>query len=57
MRAALRGFLRSADGIPIIAAGQSIDLAAGVEASGQIRGNTKWGADSTAVIRGYRIGK
>jgi hypothetical protein len=56
MRAALSGFLRDASGRPIIAVGQSIDLAAGVEASGLVRGNTRWSADSTAVIRGYRIG-
>ena len=32
-------------------------LAAGVEASGQVRGNTRWSADSTAVVRGYVIGQ
>lgn len=57
MRAALTGFLRTANGDPILAPGQRIDLAAGVEASGKIHGNTKWGADSTAVIHGYSIGK
>jgi hypothetical protein len=57
MRAAMSGFLRNADGKPIIAAGQRIDLAAGVEASGQARGNSKWGADSTVILRGYSIAK
>jgi hypothetical protein len=41
----------------LIAPGQSIDLAAGVEASGQAAGNTAWGADSTAVVYGYQVGK
>ena len=57
MRASLHGFLQGANGASIIAAGQRIDLAAGVEASGLIRGHTRWSADSTAVIRGYRIAK
>ncbi len=57
MRAALSGFLQNADGKPIIAPGQRIDLAAGVEASGQARGNSKWGADSTVILRGYLIAK
>jgi hypothetical protein len=57
MRAELSGFLAKANGEPIIAAGQRIDLAAGVEASGQIRGNSKWSADSTAILRAYTIAK
>jgi hypothetical protein len=57
MRALMSGFLVQGNGEPIIAAGRSIDLAAGVEASGRIRGNTKWGADSTAILRGYSISK
>jgi hypothetical protein len=56
MRAALAGFLQDGHGKPILQAGQRIDLAAGVEASGQIHGSQKWGADSTAVARGYLIG-
>ncbi len=57
MRAALSGFLRDKQGKPLIAPGQRIDLAAGVEASGQAAGNTAWGADSTAVVYGYEVGK
>jgi hypothetical protein len=57
MRAALQGFLQDLSGAPIIAAGQRIDLAAGVEAAGLIRGHSRWGADSTAAIRGYSIAK
>ena len=57
MRAALSGFLRDKQGNPVIAPGQRIDLAAGVEASGQAAGNTAWGADSTAVVYGYEVGK
>jgi hypothetical protein len=57
MRALMSGFLAKANGEPVIAAGQRIDLAAGVEASGQVRGNSKWGADSTAILRGYSIAK
>jgi hypothetical protein len=55
MRAALSGFLKDAHGKPLVAVGQSIDLAAGVEASGGAAGNTAWGADSTAIIYGYRL--
>jgi hypothetical protein len=55
MRAALSGFLQNKDGKPIVAPGQRIDLAAGVETSGRIRGNTRWSADSTAPIRGYLV--
>jgi hypothetical protein len=55
MRTALDGFLQNEQGEPIVAVGQRIDLALGVEASGEIHGNTKWGADSTSPIRGYEI--
>jgi hypothetical protein len=55
MRAALSGFLEDASGKPIIAPSQRIDLAVGVEAAGKIRGHAQWGADSTAVIRGYLV--
>ena len=55
MRAALSGFLQDKAGKPIVAPGQRIDLAAGVEASGRIRGNSRWSADSTVPIRGYVI--
>lgn len=51
----LEGFLRDLSGKPIIAAGQRIDLAVGMEASGRVRGNRRWGADSTAPIYGYCI--
>lgn len=56
MRTELAGFLVDANGKPLIAAGQTVDLAAGVEASGAAAGNTAWGADSTAIIYGYKIG-
>ena len=55
MRASLAGFLENAAGKPIIAVGQRIDLAVGVESSGEVHGNTHWGADSTAPLRGYLI--
>jgi hypothetical protein len=57
MRAALAGFLQDSNGAPIIAAGRRIDLAAGVEAAGLIRGHTRWSADNTAVVRGYSIAR
>ena len=57
MRAALSGFLKDASGKPVIAVGQSIDLAAGVEASGDAAGDSRWGADSTVVLRGYTVAK
>jgi hypothetical protein len=56
MRTELAGFLVDANGKPLIAAGQAVDLAAGVEASGAAAGNAAWGADSTAIIYGYKIG-
>jgi hypothetical protein len=55
MCAALAGFLRDKQGKPLISAGQRIDLAAGVEASGEAAGNSAWGADSTAVVYGYKV--
>jgi hypothetical protein len=55
MRVEMSGFLKDAAGKPIIAPGQSIDLAAGVEASGESDGQSKWSADSTAVWHGYAI--
>jgi hypothetical protein len=57
MRAPLAGFLRDRQGKPLMSPGQRIDLAAGVEASGEAAGNSAWGADSTAVVRGYKIGE
>ncbi len=57
MRVAMTGFLKTRGGKSVVAPGQRIDLAAGVEASGQIHGHSKWSADSTAVVRGYYIAK
>jgi hypothetical protein len=51
----MTGLLKDAAGKPVIAPGQSIDLAAGVEASGESDGQSKWSADSTAVWHGYAI--
>ncbi|UCH35209.1 MAG: hypothetical protein JSV65_02330 [Armatimonadota bacterium] len=55
MRAELAGFLHDSSGKLIIGPGQRIDLAVGVEASGAVQGNERWGADSTAPIYGYRV--
>jgi hypothetical protein len=56
MSVELAGFLRDQSGKQIIAPGQSIDLAAGAEASRGAWGNRgEWGADSTAPIYGYYI--
>jgi hypothetical protein len=57
MRAAMSGFLQDKSGKPTVAPAQRIDLAAGVETSGRIHGNSKWSADSTVPIRGYLIGE
>jgi hypothetical protein len=57
MRVALEGFLQDQQGQPIISPGQRIDLAVGVEASGQARGNERWSADNSAVIRSYQVGQ
>ena len=51
----LTGFLRDRAGKLIIAPGQRIDLAVGVESSARVHGNTRWAADSTAVIHGYYL--
>jgi len=56
LRVELAGFLRDQAGRQVIAPGQRIDLAVGMEASAQVRGNTRWSADSTAPVRGYRVG-
>jgi hypothetical protein len=51
-----RGFLKDASGRPILAPGQTIDLAAGMECDSKAYvGKSRWAADSTPAIRGYRI--
>ena len=55
MSVELAGFLRDPSGRQVIAPGQRIDAAVGAEASGEARGNDRWGADSTAAIAGYYI--
>jgi hypothetical protein len=51
------GFLKDAAGRPIVGPGQTIDLAAGMESDSKAYpGKTRWGADSTPPIRGYRLG-
>jgi hypothetical protein len=50
------GFLKGADGRPTVEVGQTIDLAVGMETDSKAYpGKTRWGADSTAAIRGYKL--
>lgn len=52
------GFLKDRQGKPILAPGQTIDVAAGMESDSKLYpGKTRWGADSTRPIRGYRLEK
>ncbi|MBX7165013.1 MAG: hypothetical protein K1X74_01570 [Pirellulales bacterium] len=51
-----KGFLKDADGRPILGPGQTIDLAAGMESDSQhLPGKTRWGADSTRAIRAHSL--
>ena len=52
----LNGFLKDRDGRPTVALGQTIDVAAGMECDSKAYpGKTRWSADSTKPIRGYRL--
>lgn len=52
----LKGFLKDPQGKPTIRVGQTIDVAAGMESDSKFYpGKTRWGADSTAAIRGYKL--
>ncbi|HUF62090.1 MAG TPA: hypothetical protein VMN36_08440 [Verrucomicrobiales bacterium] len=53
MRVAMAGFLQADSGQPVMAVGQRIDLAVGVEASSDFYGAKEWGADSSAVVYGH----
>jgi hypothetical protein len=53
---ALAGFLKDRDGRPTVALGQMIDVAAGMECDSKAYpGKSRWAADSTKPIRGYRL--
>jgi hypothetical protein len=50
------GFLKDPSGRPTLQLGQTIDLAAGMECDSKAYpGKTKWAADSSPVIRGYKL--
>ncbi len=50
------GFLRDPSGRPTVSPGQSLDLAAGMECDSKAYpGKTRWAADSTPILRGYRL--
>lgn len=52
----LKGFLKNAQGQPTLGLGQSIDVAAGMECSGRKPSrDSRWAADSTPAIRGYKL--
>ena len=53
---AFTGFLKDSAGRPTVKLGQTIDLAAGMECDSKAYlGKTRWAADSTTPIRGYRL--
>lgn len=50
------GFLKDKGGRPILGVGKTIDVAAGMECDGKAYpGKTRWAADSTPILRGYRL--
>jgi hypothetical protein len=52
----LTGFLKDPDGRSTVGPGQTIDIAAGMECDSKAYvGKTKWAADSTRAIRGYKL--
>ncbi len=52
----LAGFLKDPEGKPTLQVGQTIDVAAGMEGDSKLYpGKTRWGADNTRPIRGYRL--
>lgn len=52
------GFLKNRQGQPTLRPGQTIDIAAGMECDSKAYvGKTRWAADSTPAIRGYRLDK
>jgi hypothetical protein len=52
----LAGFLKDSSGKPTVQVGQTIDIAAGMEGDCKLYpGKTRWGADNTQPIRGYRL--
>jgi hypothetical protein len=56
IKSTFTGFLKGRDGFPTVALGQSITVAAGMECDSKAYvGKTKWAADSTIAIRGYRL--
>jgi len=53
---AFTGFLKDAGGRPTLEIGRTIDLAVGMECDSKAYpGKTRWAADSTIAIRGYRL--
>jgi hypothetical protein len=53
---AYTGFLKDSAGRPTLKLGQTIDLAAGMECDSKAYlAKTRWAADSTIAIRGYRL--
>jgi hypothetical protein len=53
---AFTGFLKDSEGRPTLKLGQTIDLAAGMECDSKAYlGKTRWAADSSIAIRGYRL--
>jgi hypothetical protein len=52
----LAGFLKDPQGKPTLSLGQSIDVAAGMECDSKAYpGKSRWAADSTIAIRGYKL--
>lgn len=52
------GFLKNPDGQPTVQLGQTIDLAIGMECDSKAYvGKSAWGADSTPILRGYKLSR
>lgn len=55
VRAEMKGFLKDVEGNSLMQIGKIIDIAVGVEGSSDHYNSGNWGADSSAVIYGYKI--
>lgn len=56
MKAPFRGFMRNADGRPIIKRGRTIDVSFSLEASGELAPGGQWASDTAEPFR-YTIGR
>lgn len=55
MKAPFRGFMRDADGEPIVALGKTIDISFSLEASGELAPGDEWASDTADPILNYHL--